>query len=252
MTGARRRPIEDAPRARSTGGRSIYAIGAVQGRYDRLAVLLEAIVADLAAAPAGPTPLMVFCGDLIDRGPDAPEVLAALVWLSRRAPAEVRVLRGQQEAAMLDFLDRPDTLHGWLAIGGEATLQAYGVPPGSDAGVIRDALIDRLPASHLALLRAAAAETRCGDYVFGAATTRTDKVLVHAGEAPASRRALAIAPGGVGALRLEGAAVEWLEADDAAAPFPYEPLPPDEPPPPPESTEVVTMRDALARLRPGY
>ncbi len=251
MTGARRLPIEGGARARSTAGRAIYAVGAVHGRYDRFAALLEAIVADLAAAPAGPTPLLVFCGDLIDRGPEAPEVLAALVWLSRRAPAEVRVLRGAQEAAMLGFLDRPETLHTWLAIGGEATLQAYGVPPGNDAAVIRDALVDRLPASHLALLRAAAAETHCGDYVFGGPTTRTDRVLVHPGDAPASRRALAIAPGARAALRLEGASAEWLEAGAAAAAT-YEPPLPDEPPPPAESAEVVTMRDALARLRPGY
>ena len=261
MTGIRRLALADAPRVRPGGGRTIYAVSDVHGRYDLLTTLLEAVVADIAATSPAAAPLLVFCGGHIDRGPASADVLTALVWLTRRAPVEACVLRGANEAALLDFIDNPETLPAWLALGGEATLRAYGVAPPVDRATpaeIRDALADRLPASHLAILRAARVTVVCGDCTFAhASDTRAAGVLVH-GDGDGDdrprigRNRIGIDTGAqtsgiLTALRLSRDAVEILQTgggdDHAPPPAPAEAAP---------GTAATTMRDALAQLRPGY
>lgn len=142
------------------GGRTIYAVGDIHGRYDLLKVLLARIVADAEAqAQAETAACLVFLGDYVDRGPDTPRVLAALVWIARHAPFESVFLSGNHERAMLDYLDDPVRGQEWLEFGGAETLAAYGIAlppdlgPVADHPQLRDALLDRLPASHLAFLR---------------------------------------------------------------------------------------------------
>lgn len=171
----RRDDIRVAPPPARAGGRVVYAVGDVHGCYDLLVALLGAIVADAASLPPGERPLLIFCGDYVDRGPRSSEVLATLVWLSRHAPVEVAFLRGNHEAMMLAWLDRPGENRAWLRFGGAATLRAYGVDAPDDVGTddlgedcwrLRDALADRLPASHLDFLRGLPVRMTCGDYVF--------------------------------------------------------------------------------------
>ncbi|GGB35948.1 bis(5'-nucleosyl)-tetraphosphatase [Sphingomonas metalli] len=165
----------------ATDGQVVYAIGDVHGCYDLLIALLGAIREDAAALPAGgPRPLLLFAGDYVDRGPHSDKVLSTLVWLSRRSPLELVFLKGNHEAMLLDFIERPFHARGWLRVGGAATLAAYGValPEGEQAvadrcEAIRDELMDRLPASHLDLLRAMPTKVMRGDYLF-----------VHAGVRP--------------------------------------------------------------------
>lgn len=280
MTGAAGRvlrgEIEGAPAARSTDGRLVYAIGDVHGRYDLLADLLEAIVADIAAAPADADPLLIVCGDMIDRGPASCEVLAALAWMSRHVAIELRCLSGNHEAALLAFLDRPEALPDWLAIGGEATLRSYGL----DADEA-PALLDRMPASHLALLRAMPTWTSCGGYVFvhaglrpgvaiaaqddadrlsiGApfrdADARFDKIVVHGHggtgpEAEVRRYRIGIdtaawRTGVLTALRLDGTSTILLQTEAEASPVPRRA-------PREEGEGPVTMRDVLEKLRPDF
>jgi serine/threonine protein phosphatase 1 len=273
--------VEDAPPARSTEGRLVYAIGDVHGRYDLLTDLLEAIVTDIAAAPAEADPLLVLCGDYIDRGPSSGDVLAALVWLSRRATIEVRCLRGNHEAALLDFVERPEALPDWLAIGGETTLHGYGLDPEDEPAALRDALLDRMPASHLALLRAMPTWTTCGGYVFvhaglrpgvaleaqddrdrlsiGAplrdADARFDKLVVHghggtAPEAEIRRHRIGIDTGAwrtgtLTALRLDGETTALLQTQAAGSRM--MPRPTRD-----EDAGPMTMRDVLEKLRPDY
>ncbi|WP_375403545.1 metallophosphoesterase family protein [uncultured Sphingomonas sp.] len=160
---------DPASPARTTDDRVVYAVGDIHGCYDLLTPLLQAIVADVALAPAG-RPLLIFCGDYVDRGPRTRDVLATLVWLSRHAAVEVAFLRGNHEAMLLAFLDRPDESLPWLRSDGGATLRAYDVDPAGDGDAdpwrLRDALMDRMPASHLDFLRGLPVRTTCGDYVF--------------------------------------------------------------------------------------
>ena len=167
----RQEPVPRLTRAQSTDGRVVYAVGDVHGCYALLTALLEAIVADVGTLVGDPPPLLILCGDYVDRGPRSFDVLSTLVWLSRHAAIEVRFLRGNHEAMLLGFLDRPDRHLPWLRRDGGSTLNAYGVRvPDGDVDVdcwrLRDELMDRMPASHLDLLRGLPVRETCGDYVF--------------------------------------------------------------------------------------
>lgn len=170
----RRTDVSQRPRASSTHGRIVYAIGDVHGCYALLSALLEAIVADVEPLTCNLPPLLIFCGDYIDRGPRSSDVLTTLVWLSRHAAVEVVILRGNHEEMLLGFLESPDINLPWLRRDGAVTLSAYGVRlPADDSEAmdaecwrLRDELMDLMPASHLELLRGLPSRTTCGDYVF--------------------------------------------------------------------------------------
>jgi serine/threonine protein phosphatase 1 len=155
-----------------TEGRLIYAIGDVHGRYDLMTDLLARIVRDGAARAAGRRPLVIFCGDYVDRGPDSARVMEALTWLQRREDVEVRLLKGNHEQALMSFIDAPEKAGPWLRFGGDATLAAYGVaPPEAEDDparmrAARDALLERMPSSHLRLIEQMELMFVIGDYAF--------------------------------------------------------------------------------------
>lgn len=112
----------------------IYAVGDVHGRADLLDVLLGRIEADAAAQDDHRQPILLFLGDLVDRGDHSREVVDRVLsaWLTW---GRVVCLRGNHEAAMLGFLDDPVAGASWLNFGGRQTLQSYGVPaPPQSAG----------------------------------------------------------------------------------------------------------------------
>lgn len=161
-------PLE---RVLSTEGRVIYAIGDIHGRYDLLTAMLEAIVADIGRLARDTSPQLIFCGDYIDRGPDSMRVLSTLLWLSRCTPINVAFLLGNHEAMLLDFLQWPERSLPWLRRDAASTLRAYGVrflagDPDLQYQRLRDELLDRMPASHVELLRQMPTQMVCGDYVF--------------------------------------------------------------------------------------
>jgi serine/threonine protein phosphatase 1 len=164
--------------ARSTGGRLIYAIGDIHGRYDLLTALLADIVADSRGrSPAGP-PVLVFLGDYVDRGPHSAKVVEAVLQLQGREGFEVHALKGNHEAALLDFLADPVAAPEWLQFGGVETLISYGVPAEAletgDLEALRDAFLARLPLRHQTLLEALELTFTAGDYLFVHAGVRPD------------------------------------------------------------------------------
>ncbi|OHT21926.1 metallophosphoesterase family protein [Edaphosphingomonas haloaromaticamans] len=198
-------PPSVAPvRLGSVDGGLVYAIGDVHGCYDQLCGLLGRVMEDIAGRGAGRRPILIFCGDYIDRGPQSAEVLDALCWLDRRAGFELHLLKGNHEQALLDFLEMPEDGEGWLEFGGVATLASYGVaPPAADLGPqdfrrARDELLDRMPAGHLRLLQRLELIVSLGDYAF-----------VHAGIRP-----------GVALDRQDEDDLLWIRRDflDAAGP----------------------------------
>jgi serine/threonine protein phosphatase 1 len=170
-------------RPRSTAGELIYAVGDIHGRYDLMKTLLAQIAADGEAQARGRLPMLVFCGDYIDRGPDSAKVLQALVWLQRRGGFALRLLKGNHEQGLLGFLEEPERGADWLAYGGVETLASYGVEaPALEAGAAelvraRDALMDSLPASHLQLLAELELMVLAGDYAFTHAGVRPETPL---------------------------------------------------------------------------
>jgi serine/threonine protein phosphatase 1 len=167
------------PPGSGAGGRLVYAIGDVHGRYDLLKALLAQIVGDCRVRAAEQRPMLVFCGDYIDRGSQSAEVVEALLWLRGRPEFETRLLKGNHEQGMLQFLATPEAGRGWLRFGGDATLASYGVRPprqdDDDAALVqaRDALEIRLPPEHRALMEGLELMVVVGGYAF-----------VHAGVRP--------------------------------------------------------------------
>ena len=136
-----RRAPEPPPISRPDPDHRIYAVGDVHGRADLLDVLLARIEADAARHHDHRQPILLFLGDLVDRGEHSRAVLdrvlaAVLTW------GRVVCLRGNHEAALLGFLDDPVAGASWLNFGGRQTLQSYGIPaPPQNAGpgVLREA-----------------------------------------------------------------------------------------------------------------
>lgn len=151
--------------APDTAGQLIYAVGDIHGRYDLLRQLLAVIAQDAAGHRGRPS--LILLGDYVDRGPASAEVLTALTWLRRESGARLHLLKGNHEAMMLDALADPTTLPGWMSVGGEDTLRAYGIDPDEgDADDLRDRLLDAMPASHLQLLQSLELSVTIGDYLF--------------------------------------------------------------------------------------
>src|SRR6185436_5392539 len=88
-------------------GELVYAIGDIHGRYDLLVAMLERIVTDARGRLRGRVPMLVTCGDHIDRGPDSARVLSALDWIRRDGRVRLHALKGNHEAAFLDFFTDP-------------------------------------------------------------------------------------------------------------------------------------------------
>jgi serine/threonine protein phosphatase 1 len=155
-------------------GQRVYAIGDVHGRLDLLHQLLDLIAADERARAPVPT-LLIFLGDLIDRGPDSSGVISTVRAL--QVQRNVRVLCGNHEDMFLRSIGDNETMRQFLRYGGRETLISYGLEP--DA--LRDmtfeelyaAIADKVPQSDLQFLQGLEDIIQLGDYVF-----------VHAGVRP--------------------------------------------------------------------
>jgi serine/threonine protein phosphatase 1 len=169
-------------RSRSAG-RLIYAIGDIHGRADLLDQLLAYISSDAEAEGSPERALLIFLGDYVDRGVDTRAVIDRLLQLQALEAFECRFLKGNHEAAMLDFLKRPAAGPAWLAFGGAETLYSYGVRApalGASAEEMRhaaEALRAALPRDHWAFFKELELFIRCGDYVFVHAGLRPGKSL---------------------------------------------------------------------------
>jgi serine/threonine protein phosphatase 1 len=179
MTAAAR-PAElgppDWPRFHKTpakvAGELVYAIGDVHGRYDLFKEMLGTVVDDAHDRQRGRTPILILCGDYIDRGPDSASVLTALDWIRRDGRVRLHAIKGNHEAAFLSFLADPQDGGAWLTFGGDATLHSYGVRPPADFHDLpelvraRDDLLEVMPAAHLRVLQGLELMVVVGDYAF--------------------------------------------------------------------------------------
>ena len=167
--------------ARLFGGRSermlpelpapyrLYAIGDVHGRDDLLADLLETIEAD--SARRGPAKLvLVFLGDLIDRGPSSAEVVERLRTY-RPAGTRLIFLAGNHEEVLLRIVDGESRLiPDWLRFGGADCLRSYGADPQRLSKMASEPALEiirtAIPPAHIDFLRSFDDTFRAGDYLF--------------------------------------------------------------------------------------
>jgi serine/threonine protein phosphatase 1 len=170
-------------------GQRLYAIGDIHGRMDLLQSLLERIHADHAARPpADDGAVLVFMGDYVDRGPRSRDVVGLLAQGDHR-PFTTRFLKGNHEAALLRFLERPETGPSWTAYGGAETLFSYGVapPPTPSSAKAWEAASEKLraalPPAHLAFLQGLELAFSYGGYAFVHAGFRPGRDLGEQAEA---------------------------------------------------------------------
>src|SRR5882672_7425745 len=96
-----------------------FVVGDIHGRCAQLHNLMELIPRD----PSADT--LVFLGDLIDRGFDAPGCVDYVLKERRENPKHTVCLRGNHEQMMMDFIDGVGDM--WLSpvTGGERTFEQY-------------------------------------------------------------------------------------------------------------------------------
>ncbi len=158
-------------------GYRAYAVGDIHGRLDLLDQLLATIEQDVERRPSRKT-LLIFLGDLIDRGPDSKGVVERLRTY-RHERLRPYFLAGNHEEVLLRLLaGERGILDSWLKYGGAECLKSYGRDPATLAGHSeRTALAmvkDAIPSEHARFIGGMADTLTLGDYLFVHAGIRPD------------------------------------------------------------------------------
>ncbi len=161
------RSRSDGPRGPK--GRRAYVVGDVHGRLDLLEQLLDQIHRDLDNRRSGKA-LLVFLGDLIDRGPSSAQVIERLRTYRHPGLRPIFLLGNHEEVLLRLVGGETALIPGWLRFGGAQCLESYGADPKA-IGTAPDeaalaAIRAAIPASHLEFLRGFADTCRFGDYLF--------------------------------------------------------------------------------------
>ena len=147
----------------------VYAVGDIHGRDDLLGQLLVQIEEDNRSRGPSRT-LIVFLGDLIDRGPASAGVIERLRLYAPEA-IEPHFILGNHEEVLLRLLDGDSVLvRDWLRFGGAECAASYGLDPVAlgrmtsreAAARIREAI----PAEHSRFLAGFDDTLRIDDYLF--------------------------------------------------------------------------------------
>ncbi len=170
-----------------TGSRRIYAIGDIHGYDDLLGALQQAIAADMACYPAEQV-LIIYLGDLIDRGPNSFAVIDMIIDHKENPPANAQVmcLRGNHDEWLIAFVDDASIVSPWALKGGLETLTSYGlsqndvlaaVADPDIAEQIRQQFLLRLPDRHKDFMLSLPLSHSDGDYFFAHAGVDPDRPL---------------------------------------------------------------------------
>jgi calcineurin-like phosphoesterase family protein len=154
---------------RGPKGCRAYVVGDVHGRLDLLDRLLDDIHAEIDRDKPGKV-LLVFLGDLIDRGPSSAQVVERLRTYRHQDVRPVFLLGNHEEVMLRLLAGEAGHLPGWLRFGGAQCLQSYGADPrriaaASDASAMA-AIRDAIPDRHAEFLRTFVDTCRFGDYLF--------------------------------------------------------------------------------------
>lgn len=146
-----------------------YAVGDIHGRVDLLEHLLAKIHADLQRRPARKT-LLVFVGDLIDRGPSSAQVIERLRCYRRDGVQPVFLLGNHEEVLLRVIAGDSTVIQSWLQFGGLECLQSYGVKLAQLRGRSADEVVEvvraAVPQEHVEFLESFGDSCRFGDYLF--------------------------------------------------------------------------------------
>jgi len=146
-----------------------YVVGDVHGRLDLLERLLDAIARDRMQRPARKN-LLVFLGDLIDRGPCSAQVIERLRTYREDGVRTVFLLGNHEEVLLRIIAGDASLIDSWLQFGGAQTLESYGADWRSiaeqSAGDALAAIRTAIGVEHVAFLQGFDDTCRFGDYLF--------------------------------------------------------------------------------------
>ena len=162
-----------APRRQSgpAGARGwrAYAIGDIHGRLDLLEELLEKVHADIARRPARKV-LLVFVGDLIDRGPSSAQVVERLRTYRHPGVRPMFLLGNHEEVLLRILKGESDLITKWRWFGGAECLASYGVDRERLAALSDEEALpvvrEAVPKKHIEFLESFDDSCRFGDYLF--------------------------------------------------------------------------------------
>jgi len=150
-------------------GHRAYVVGDIHGRLDLLEDLLAKIHAELQHRPAAKT-LLVFVGDLIDRGPASAHVIERLRTYKRPGIRTVFLLGNHEEVLLRILAGDAALITKWRWFGGSECLQSYGVEPGRFAHLTDEQALElvrvAIPKEHVKFLEGFVDSCRFGDYLF--------------------------------------------------------------------------------------
>ncbi len=121
----------------------IFAFGDIHGHLKPLQTVLNMIEFDQQDT-------LIFLGDYIDRGPESAGVINQLMQLRNQCNA--RFIKGNHEEFMLGSKGDEEAFRTWIRVGGDSTLDSYGVHHLFSS-------MERIPASHWDFL------DECEDYI---------------------------------------------------------------------------------------
>jgi serine/threonine protein phosphatase 1 len=144
-------------------------VGDIHGRLDLLDQILAKIEADLKSRPARKA-LLVFVGDLIDRGPHSAQVIERLRTYRRSGIRPIFLLGNHEEVLLRILAGDRSLISSWLRFGGIQCLKSYGVDAtalGShDDAAVLEAIRAAVPRKHVEFLESFLDTCRFGDYLF--------------------------------------------------------------------------------------
>jgi serine/threonine protein phosphatase 1 len=150
-------------------GYRAYVVGDIHGRLDLLKELLNKIHGELDAEPPGKC-LLVFLGDLIDRGPNSAQVVERLRTYSRRGVEPVFLLGNHEEVLLRVLAGDLDLFDKWRWFGGSECLLSYGVNPDEVSKAPDDVALAivraAIPRQHVQFLKSFYDAWHFGDYLF--------------------------------------------------------------------------------------
>jgi serine/threonine protein phosphatase 1 len=150
-------------------GYRAYVVGDVHGRLDLLNQLLEIIEREVVERPARKV-LLVFLGDLIDRGPQSAQVIERLRSYRHDCIRAVFLLGNHEEVVLRILKGDTQPIRSWLRFGGAECLKSYGADARRIVRQTDDEALESIraaiPPQHVEFLSSFLDTCRFGDYLF--------------------------------------------------------------------------------------
>lgn len=146
-----------------------YGVGDIHGRLDLLDALLDKIHADIERSKARKV-LLVFVGDLIDRGPSSAQVIERLRTYKHAGVRTVFLLGNHEEVLLRILRGEAGLISKWQLFGGSECLKSYNVDPDLVRRMRDDDAVETIraavPREHVKFLESFDDSCRFGDYLF--------------------------------------------------------------------------------------